>query len=53
MKRKLDKHIVKPVILRALREEKDYEWRIIDATEDINLFMNWKIGLKVISRLRS
>ena len=48
----MEKHIVKPVILRALREEEDYEWRIIDAIKDINLFMDWKIRTKENSRLR-
>jgi hypothetical protein len=51
-KRKLEKYIVKPVILRALREEKDYEWRIVDAIKDINLFMRWNIGTKAYSRMR-
>lgn len=49
-KRKLEKHIVKPIILRALREEKDFKWRILDAIEDINLFMGWNIGKKVLLR---
>jgi hypothetical protein len=48
----LEKYIVKPVILRALREEKDYEWRVVDAIKDINLFMRWNIGTKAYSRIR-
>ncbi len=43
-KSKLEKHIVKPVVLRGLRENKEFEWRINDAIEDINLFMKWNIG---------
>ena len=42
--KKLEKHIVKPVILRALKNDKEYEWRVKDAIEDINLFMNWDLG---------
>jgi len=47
-KGKLEKYIVKPVILRALREETEYKWQIIDALKDINLFMGWNIGAKQI-----
>jgi hypothetical protein len=43
-KRKLEKHIVKPVLLRALRGDNEFEWRAKDAIDDINLFMNWDIG---------
>ncbi|WP_371363671.1 hypothetical protein SRRS_45470 [Sporomusa rhizae] len=49
-KGKLEKHIIKPILLKALREEKEYEWRIIDALEDINLFMGWNISKKACSR---
>ncbi|MBP2656466.1 MAG: hypothetical protein H6Q73_4035 [Firmicutes bacterium] len=45
-KGKLEKHIIKPILLKALREEKEYKWRIKDALEDINLFMGWNIGEK-------
>lgn len=45
-KRKLEKHIVKPFILRELRNNEDYKWRIKDAIDDINLFMKWNIGKK-------
>lgn len=47
-KGELDKYVVKPVILRALREETEYKWRVIDALEDINLFMGWNIGTKIL-----
>lgn len=43
-KRKLGKHIVKPIVLRELRENEEYKWRILDSIDDINLFMKWKIG---------
>ncbi|CRK84580.1 hypothetical protein [Neobacillus massiliamazoniensis] len=44
----LEKHIVKPIVLKELRENQKFNWRIIDAINDINLFMNWKIGAKSI-----
>jgi hypothetical protein len=47
----LKKHIVKPEILRTLREEKDYEWRIIDAIEDINLFYGLDLGFTSITAI--
>lgn len=43
-KGKLEKHIVKPIVLRALRENIEYKWFIKDAIHDINLFMQWDIG---------
>lgn len=43
---KLEKHIVKPIVLKELRENQEFQWRIIDAIDDINLFMKWKIGVK-------
>lgn len=44
----LEKPIVKPIVLRELRENKDYNWRIVDAIDDINIFMKWNIGKKYI-----
>jgi len=41
---KLEKHIVKPILLKELRENHEYNWRILDAIDDINLFMKWRIG---------
>lgn len=42
----LDKRIVKPYLLRELRVNTEYRWRIVDAIEDINLFLGWKLGEK-------
>ncbi|GGI11572.1 hypothetical protein [Gottfriedia solisilvae] len=41
---KLEKHIIKPIVLKELRENHEYNWRIIDAIDDINLFMKWRIS---------
>jgi hypothetical protein len=51
-KRKLEKNIVKPVLLKALREDKEFEWRAKDAIEDINLFMKWDIGQFALDKER-
>ncbi|WP_254075514.1 hypothetical protein [Paenibacillus tritici] len=45
-KGQLEKHIVKPVVLRELRENHEYSWRITDSIEDINLFMKWNMASK-------
>ena len=44
--RKLDKRIVKPYLLKELRENKEFEWRIRDAIVDINMFMGWDLASK-------
>jgi len=49
-KGKLEKHIVKPVLLKLLNDCTEYRWRIIDAIEDINLFMKWRIAEKAIEK---
>ena len=48
----LEKHIVKPIILRELRKNIEYQWRIIDAIDDINLFMKWGIGKFALKKER-
>ncbi|MBU5363403.1 hypothetical protein KQI58_20480 [Enterococcus raffinosus] len=50
-KGKLEKHIVKPVLLELLNNCSEYRWRVIDSIQDINIYMNWTIGEKAISRL--
>lgn len=44
--RELDKRIVKPYLLKELRENKEFNWRIRDAIEDINLFLKWNLASK-------
>ncbi|WP_072988297.1 hypothetical protein [Clostridium cavendishii] len=50
-KGKLEKHIVKPIILRELSENVEFRWRIIDAIEDINVFMKWNLGKNALKHL--
>ena len=50
-KGKLEKHIIKPILMNALKS-KDFEnLDIIHITNRINGRMNWKIGVKAIERL--
>ena len=49
-KGKIEKHIVKPIVLKELRENMEYEWRIKDAIDDINLFMKWNLGEKALKK---
>lgn len=50
-KGKLEKNLVKPVLLQLLNDCEEYQWRVIDAINDINLYMNWRIGKKAIQRI--
>ena len=51
-KGKLEKHLVKPILLKALRSD-DYErLDIIHITERINNLLNWKIGTNRIEYLK-
>ena len=43
---KLEKHIVKPSILKILREDEEIRGCVIDIIEDINHFMSWKLAFK-------
>lgn len=52
-KNKLEKHIVKPVLLKLLRECTEQKWRIIDSIQDINIYMKWHMGEKAIKPLSS
>jgi hypothetical protein len=50
-RRKLEKHIVKPILLKLLNEctgiAKEY---VMDAISDVNIFMEWNLGEKAIKR---
>lgn len=45
----LDKRIVKPYLLRELRENKEYRWRVMDAIDDINRFLGWHLAEKILN----
>ena len=42
--KKLEKHLVEPILINANRKHIEYLWRIQDAIEDINYFLSWNIG---------
>ncbi|MBO0457752.1 hypothetical protein JZO77_13510 [Enterococcus hulanensis] len=50
-KGKLEKHIVKPILLEILRNCSEHRNRVIDSIQDINIFMEWSIGEKAIGGL--
>ena len=45
-KKKLEKHLVKPVLIRELRRHQEFKWRILDAVADINRHMGWNLAYK-------
>lgn len=42
----LDKRLVKPVLLRELRNQTEMNWRIVDAINDINHYLGWNLAHK-------
>lgn len=44
--RRLDKRLVKPVILRELRSQTEFRGRVEDAISDINVFLDWSLAQK-------
>lgn len=50
-KGKLEKHIVKPLILKELRENKEVQWRIKDAIDDIDIFLKWNLGKMALEKV--
>lgn len=45
-KGKLEKHLVKPILLRELRSQVEFRWRIEDAITDINYYLKWHLAFK-------
>jgi hypothetical protein len=44
---RLEKHLVKPVLIRELRCQTDFRWRIVDAIGDINAALDWQLAHKL------
>ncbi|APO44595.1 hypothetical protein BS614_11700 [Paenibacillus xylanexedens] len=44
-KENLEKHKVKPIILKELKQNHQNEGRVKDAIDDVNLYMKWEIGI--------
>lgn len=51
-KQKLDKRVVKPIVLRELRYNYVNQSTILDAIDDINLFRGWSLALKEYKKYR-
>lgn len=49
-KGKLEKHLVKPILLNALRDEKWEQLGISSVIKKINFFLNWKVGIKAVDK---
>jgi hypothetical protein len=43
-KQRLEKHLVKPILLRELRSQTEFRWRIEDAIQDINRYLKWNLA---------
>jgi hypothetical protein len=43
---RLEKHLVKPILLRELRCQTEYRWRVEDAIQKINQYLGWRLGHK-------
>ncbi|MEI6329936.1 MAG: hypothetical protein WCP16_11920 [Pseudanabaena sp. ELA645] len=46
-KRRLEKHLVKPILLREIRCQTEFRWRIEDAINDINHYLKWHLAHKL------
>jgi hypothetical protein len=46
-KQRLEKHLVKPILLRELRCQTEFRWRIEDSIKDINRHLKWHLAHKL------
>ena len=49
-KNHLEKHLVKPLLIRELRENTECRWRIVDAITDINNYLGWHLAEKALEK---
>ena len=52
-KGKLEKHLVKPLLVKELKENIENRWRIIDAIKDINYYLGWHLEEKSLEKIKS
>lgn len=52
-KGKLEKHLVKPLLVKELRENIENRWRIIDAITDINSYLGWHLEEKALEKIKA
>ena len=50
-KGQLEKHLVKPLLVKELRENIESRWRVIDAITDINYYLGWHLEEKALNNL--
>ena len=50
-KGQLEKHLVKPLLVKELRENIENRWRIIDAITDINYYLGWHLEDKALNKI--
>ena len=50
-KGQLEKHLVKPLLVKELRENIENRWRIIDAITDINYYLGWHLEEKALNKI--
>ena len=50
-KGQLEKHLVKPLLVKERRESIENRWRIIDAITDINYYLGWHLEEKALNNL--
>lgn len=50
-KGQLEKHLVKPLLVKELRENIENRWRVIDAITDINYYLGWHLEEKALNNL--
>lgn len=50
-KGRLDKRLVKPHLIKELRENSEYGWRIVDPIKDINIFLKWHLAEKALKKI--
>lgn len=52
-KGQLEKHLVKPLLVKELRENIENRWRIIDAITDINFYLGWHLEEKALGKIKA
>ena len=52
-KNQLEKHMVKPLLIKELRENTECRWRIIDAITDINYYLGWHLEEKALEKIKA
>lgn len=45
-KQQLEKHLVKPILIRELRCQTEFRWRVEDAIKAINHHLEWRVAHK-------